>query len=133
MSKVNQVSKENRGHHDHFKVSEINSGVFNADGKLNVVAGDVNTCHKCLKIYPFGKQHWCEDGNLTANSNITMIQDWSPDGHSTEAYWRKRIAEEQKIDKIRELAQSLADTDYRGNPPPEHYIAKKIFDILDGN
>lgn len=132
MSKVNQVSKENRGHHDHFKVSEINSGVFNADGKLNVVAGDVNTCHKCLKIYPFGKQHWCEDGNLTANSNITMIQDWSPDGHSTEAYWRKRIAEEQKIDKIRELAQSLADTDYRGNPPPEHYIAKKIFDILDG-
>lgn len=133
MSKVNQVSKENRGHHDHFKVSEINSGVFNADGKLNVVAGDVNTCPKCLKVYPFGKQHWCEDGNLTANSNITMIQDWSPDGHSTEAYWRKRIAEEQKIDKIRELAQSLADTDYRGNPPPEHYIAKKIFDILDGN
>ena len=133
MSKVNQVSKENRGHHDHFKVSEINSGVFNADGKLNVVAGDVNTCPKCLKVYPFGKQHWCEDGNLTANSNTTMIQDWSPDGHSTEAYWRKRIAEEQKIDKIRELAQSLADTDYRGNPPPEHYIAKKIFDILDGN
>ena len=132
MSKVNQVSKENKGHHDHFKVSEINSGVFNADGKLNVVAGDVNTCPKCLKVYPFGKQHWCEDGNLTANSNITMIQDWSPDGHSTEAYWRKRIAEEQKIDKIRELAQSLADTDYRGNPPPEHYIAKKIFDILDG-
>ncbi len=38
----------------------------------------------------------------------------------------------QKIDKIRELAQSLAKTDYRGNPPPEHYIAKKIFDILDG-
>ena len=133
MSKVNQVSKENRGHHDHFKVSEINSGVFNADGKLNVVAGDVNTCPKCLKVYPFGKQHWCEDGNLTANSNITMIQDWSPDGHSTEAYWRKRIAEEQKIEKIRELAKSLANTDYRGNPPPEHYIAKKILDILDGN
>ena len=133
MSKVNQVSKENRGHHDHFKVSEINSGVFNADGKLNVVAGDVNTCPKCLEVYPFGKQHWCEDGNLTANSNITMIQDWSPDGHSTEAYWRKRIAEEQKIEKIRELAKSLANTDYRGNPPPEHYIAKKIFDILDGN
>ena len=132
MSKVNQVSKENRGHHDHFKVSEINSGVFNADGKLNVVAGDVNTCPKCLKVYPFGKQHWCEDGNLTANSNITMVQDWSPEGHSTEAYWRKRIAEEQKIDKIRELAKSLANTDYRGNPPPEHYIAKKIFDILDG-
>lgn len=133
MSKVNQVSKENRGHHDHFKVSDTNSGVYNADGKLNVVAVDVNTCHKCLKVYPFGKQHWCEDGNLTANSNITMVQDWSPNGHSTEAYWRKRIAEEQKIDKIRELAQSLADTDYRGNPPPEHYIAKKIFDILDGN
>lgn len=132
MSKVNQVSKENKDHHDHFKVSGINSGVYNADGKLNVVAGDVNTCHKCLKVYPFGKQHWCEDGNLTANSNITMVQDWSPQGHSTEAYWRKRIAEEQKIDKIRELAQSLADTDYRGNPPPEHYIAKKIFDILDG-
>lgn len=132
MSKVNQVSKENKGHHDHFKVSEINSGVFNADGKLNVVAGDVNTCPKCLKVYPFGKQHWCEDGNLTANSNITMVQDWSPQGHSTEAYWRKRIAEEQKIEKIRELAKSLANTDYRGNPPPEHYIAKKIFDILDG-
>ena len=98
MSKVNQVAKENKGSHDHFKVSGVNSGVYNADGKLNVVAGD-----------------------------------WSPDGHSTEAYWRKRIAEEQKIDKIRELAHSLAKTDYRGNPPPEHYIAKKIFDILDGN
>ena len=133
MSKVNQVSKENKGNHDHFKVSGINSGVYNADGKLNVVAGDVNTCPKCLKVYPFGKQHWCEDGNLTANSNIAMIQDWSPGGHSTEAYWRKRIAEEQKIDKIRELAKSLANTDYRGNPPPEHYISKKIFDILDGN
>lgn len=132
MSKVNQVSKENKDHHDHFKVSGINSGVFNADGKLNVVAGDVNTCPKCLKVYPFGKQHWCEDGNLTANINITMVQDWSPQGHSTEAYWRKRIAEEQKIEKIRELAKSLANTDYRGNPPPEHYIAKKIFDILDG-
>jgi hypothetical protein len=93
MSKVNQVAKENKDHHDHFKVSDTNSAI----------------------------------------NNITMVQDWSPQGFSTEAYWRKRIAEEQKIDKIRELAQSLAKTDYRGNPPSEHYIAKKIFDILDGN
>ena len=28
MSKVNQVAKEDKGHHDHFKVSETNSGVF---------------------------------------------------------------------------------------------------------
>ena len=132
MSKVNQVSKENKDHHDHFKVSEINSGVYNADGKLNVVAGDVNTCPNCLTIYPYGKSHSCGAG-LGPINNITMVQDWSPQGHSTEAYWRKRIAEEQKIDKIRDLAKSLAKTDYRGNPPPEHYIAKKIFDILDGN
>jgi hypothetical protein len=131
MSKVNQVAKENKGNHDHFKVSDTNSGVFNADSKLNVVAGDVNTCHKCLKVYPYGRDHWCEDGTVIAQSNIAMIQDWSPQGHSTEAYWRKRIAEEQKLEKIRDLAKSLADTDYRGNPPPEHYIAKKIFDILD--
>jgi hypothetical protein len=133
MSKVNQVAKENKGNHDHFKVSDTNSGVFNADGKLNVVAGDVNVCPKCLEVYSYGKNHWCKDGTVTAPNNITMVQDWSPQGFSTEAYWRKRIAEEQKIDKIRELAQSLAKTDYRGNPPPEHYIAKKIFDILDGN
>jgi len=112
---------------------EINSGVYNSDGKLNVVAGDVNTCPKCLETYPFGKNHWCKDGTVTAPHNIAMIQDWSPQGFSTEAYWRKRIAEEQKIDKIRELATNLLDQDYRGNPPTELYIAKKILDILDGN
>ena len=112
---------------------EINSGVYNSDGKLNVVAGDVNTCPKCLENYPYGKNHWCKDGTVTAPNNITMVQDWSPQGHSTEAYWRKRIAEEQKIDKIRELATKLLDQDYRGNPPTELYIAKKILDILDGN
>jgi hypothetical protein len=93
MSKVNQVAKENKDHHDHFKVSDTNSAI----------------------------------------NNITMVQDWSPQGFSTEAYWRKRIAEEQKIDRIRELATKLLDQDYRGNPPTELYIAKKILDILDGN
>ena len=125
MSKVNQVAKENKGSHDHFKVSGVNSGVYNAEGKLNVVAGDVNTCHECLKVYPYGKTHWCEDKNVVIANNI----DYSP---STEAYWRNRIAEEQKLEKIRDLAKDLANTDYRGNPPAEHYIAKKIFDILDG-
>ena len=133
MSKVNRVAKENKGSHDHFKVSGVNSGVYNADGKLNVFAGDVNTCPKCLENYPYGKNHWCKDGTVTAPNNITMVQDWSPQGHSTEAYWRKRIAEEQKIDRIRELATKLLDQDYRGNPPTELYIAKKILDILDGN
>jgi hypothetical protein len=61
MSKVNQVAKENKGSHDHFKVSGVNSGVYNADGKLNVVAGDVNTCPKCLESIHMEKplvQRW---------------------------------------------------------------------------
>ena len=133
MSKVNQVAKENKGKSDGWKLSDTNSGAFDADGKLNVVAGDVNICHKCIKTYPYGKTHWCEDGNVTVYNNSEVVSnniDYSP---STEAYWRSRIAEEQKLEKIRDLAKDLASTDYRGNPPAEHYIAKKIFDILDGN
>lgn len=34
------------------------------------------------------------------------------------------------IRSVINYAKELADTDYRGNPPVEHYIARKLNDIV---
>lgn len=34
------------------------------------------------------------------------------------------------LSKVLEYAKKLCDTDYRGNPPTEHYIGKKIIKMI---
>lgn len=36
------------------------------------------------------------------------------------------------IERVRELANQLAKVDWRGNPPVEHQISRKILEALDG-
>lgn len=37
----------------------------------------------------------------------------------------------RKLAKIREYALKLMDTDYRGNPPAEHYIGRKLIELVE--